>query len=315
VGVVKGGDESTEPALSKAAHDGGADARLLHGGLLRDSAIVLGATTALLYLVGHVYCGIYLSLFGVRSGFAGLTLENLGMLGANSLAVFTGSAMTVWMLLGTIDLAGFRRTKIVRPIATVFVLIISVTPTLVLLDNGARPPLETWVHLIVSVTLCILTYPVRRRLDKFDEEADQLKADAETVAADLKAMVREMGVDPSADDRRNAELARTRVDSLMKQIRGLRSHVKWRRRLGTAYIAAFIGLPTACFLDASQVVDDDQWQIVRAEAAPRVPVYWSGDRLVFLTKEQGRCFVSVETGETLRSKQRCSGFIARIVED
>lgn len=92
--------------------------------------------------------------------------------------------------------------------------------------------------------------------------------------------------------------------------------LQWRIRVFLAvisgYLTAILALPAAATVLAAAATASDAWGPVSADTPARVPVYWVGDRVVYLTTEGGSCFVSVQIAGALQTKRKCPPLVTAI---
>lgn len=262
---------------------------------LRDSAFALGAATALLYFTSAAYGETYLSVFEVSNGFHSFGLGNLAML-------------SVWELMGLIVFtfllhAGCSSTKR-RPVALAIVMVCVV---------GAYTPLSVvrYSHDVRGVDIAVLTatavvgYGIVSRF--YNDYAPNI-----TKLERVLDKYRRLGLtDAQAETLplRNGIKATDAVRYLTWRVWELRA----RTWLFCAYATMFVAVPALATWKAIEAAKQGHYVAPDAQSPVRVPVYWVGDRVVYITQD-GSCNVNIEIAGALKARHECGTLLTAVTK-
>lgn len=264
--------------------------------LLRDSAVVLAAVTALLYLASHVYGAQYLTVFGVRSGFHGFGLVHLAMI---SLPEYIGLGAFTWIMYETLHAR--KRSRFVAG-GVLLLAAIAARPVIVAYHGAGESSLDLDSTTISGLLLFGIFLYLRVKI------APQLQL-IERRVAELDARCR------------NGEEHAGRVEPAARRAAEQAHHRSRRHRidLGIAcgVMTVVLVLPPLATLDAIRASRQDGYMLTAppetsapAAVPVRMPVYWIEDRLVYLTNtKQAGCRVHVQAGSTGESWRACTPLI------
>jgi hypothetical protein len=252
----------------------------------------------LLYLTSQIFGTAYLDFFDV-SGFHTLGLGTLGMLEYRWLVSL---AWFVSMIRSTLRTT--QRWRFAAGLAAI--LLAGTTKPLVVL--GYRNSISPWDIDIAAyaIGICIVLTMARKRLGPHVQKIEAALAKANTLLPRVEKLVK------------NNLL---KEDSLeIRLIRGARRYFVrrvWEMRVGgwilSGYISMFIAIPAMAWILAMTSVQQERYRSFDQNAPARVPVYWVGDRVVFLTFDTG-CFVHTQIAGVLQSKRSCGRYIRDVVD-
>lgn len=301
-----------QPAPVPAPEESASPARSTEdiASFLRDSAIVISLVSALLYLASHVFGVQYLAIFEIHAGFHGFGLTNLAMIPFELSLGLLIFAAGVYSTLTTSRTWGF-----VLGIAAM--LAVGSTRTICVLAYGVEMAIDDAIPFFVSGMTCIVLIGIHvsiiRRMPRFDEIVPELAAEAEKLErsfAEELARLPEVKRLPLLERRyasKKEELARLTVKA---------RSARWKYRIAiavaSAYFTVVFAVPSAATILALGATASDRWVPASDAAVSRVPVYWTDNRVVYLTTESGTCFVSVQIEGVLQTKRECSPLVAAL---
>jgi hypothetical protein len=265
-------------------------------GLVADSAIILGATTALLYVLSHVFGEVYLDTFGVEAGFHGFGLNNLAMI---PFLAFVFAGVIAFLIADA-----FRsKSWIYALVITGCTIVASAVPLISHMSAGqaAVPTDVGWI----LATLVVGGVMLRRR-STWTTKLENLDAALAKARSSLN----------SAHDKQ--------IDTpQIRQLERIRGYLKvrvWQLRATVYIVAAYLVvvsvLPAyANRLALSMADHTSAFVALDANSSPRIPIYWVGDRVVFLTvrPNAGECLVTVQIDGGVQTVRDCPPLISRLL--
>lgn len=263
------------------------------GSLVRDSAIVLAAATALLYLTSHVFGSEYLSFFEV-SGFNSFGVGTLAMI---------EYGWILWLIV-FVDIVRLtlRTTGRARFIAGIgLIVVVSATRPLTILAYGNEVTIDDFGGFIAAAAICVVLTALWKRFGPHFASVEAGLAKTRRLLKRLK-------------EERVSEATREVV--LLKNSASYLAHRVWQIRVGTwiasGYITMAFAIPALAWIVAINSAKQERYDRIDQNTPARVPVYWISDRVVFLTFNDG-CFVHTQIAGVLQSKRSCGRYIRAVV--
>jgi hypothetical protein len=259
----------------------------------RDSAILIAGATAFLYIANHIYGATYLAFFDVSAGFHGFGLSNLAMI---PFVVYLGI-----LTFASLTYRTFRAKSKWRLIVGCIVpVLISATRPLTLMAYGAWFGADDLTMIFYTA---VGLYVVLHFRSTWTDHLTKVEGSAEKFQA-LANRVNDHKLDTPA--------ART----ILRVERYAAARV-WQLKsilfLACAYLIMVAGIPATAWFQAMESAQQDRYEPVAGLPA-RVPVYWVGDRVVFLTFDGATgCRVNVQITAAVQSVRDCGPSVRAVV--
>jgi hypothetical protein len=261
-------------------------AKKLHEHFLRDSAVMIAGISGLLYLANHLYGGAYLGAVGVSLGFQGVGLSNLALMPLFSVFLLASNT------LGTYRMLTHKGVLIADIISVITLLILLCLPLMTALEHGATEDLALGLGLAVAWTVALIAWMRFVRPHHVDilKEFEELQPHATKPTEDA--------------DRIKYEKARARAAS-----------VRLRIILSCAHASAVVYLTTLGRNDCLTLVaskNHKEWRVLDPTGPARMPVYWIGDRYIYITNDGKECLVHVQIAGVEQARRNCTPVIATL---
>lgn len=260
---------------------------------LKDSAIILGGVTALLYLTSHFYGSIYLGVFNVRSGFQGFGLGNLSMFGTpHATAIVFCFTLVVSAMLTA------QRWLLVL----LLILIAMVAHTDLIILSYVRGGLR-WSYgyaFLPSILTILIILWWRRFFTRLEKRGLELQSKLKNI-----------------DEKTNGPRSVT-TDKLRGRLNRDLSRTEFRTIIYTSLLAGALTVfnlaNTISHSDAILTTYLGQREMLPEPPTgkARIPVYWIGDRYVYVTNDGITCEVHEVIDSTEVGAHKCSPVIDEV---
>jgi hypothetical protein len=296
--------------------------------LARDSGVALAGAAALLYLASHVYGTQYLELYGVEDGFHGFGLAHLAMI---PLFSYVNLGCFGWVVYKTLS----TESKLWLAVGNLLIIVVILVRLLYALAYGAGVEAVDVAALIIGAAVLIASLVLHRLV------TPRIKKSVEAMAKALKARERleqssgqlakklelfGTTLATRADLNNEARSVRAEAADLLdlskksiaegRQLVAQRNRLDQRYRLtlglGAGLMSLAVALPALATIDAVSAAMQEHYAAIAPNTSPRRPVYWVGDRVVYLTTEGTKCYVHVQIANVEQSKRECPRLIAAV---
>lgn len=238
----------------------------MDGAVWRESAVLLAATTALLYLTSQVYGGSYLSFFGVRGYFEGWGLGNLALVSIPGIVGIAASTLLVHAILNS------AKHATAYYVGVAFVVVVGSIRAVAKLNAPDTIRFSDLSPIIIGLTAWFAANYWRgdavARIGKLEKGAVNARNQLDQM--------------PDAD---------SPVKRLMERTHAYLSRRVWELRvrvwLLVGYVCMLTVVPSVAWIHAMGTANQEyaQFHPLSPGSPARLPVYWVGDRAVFVTFE------------------------------
>lgn len=299
VAAAKEVTKTPEEELRKLYEDFSFPPSTIDGGVWRESGVLLAAVSALLYLTSQVFGAAYLSFFGVKAYLEGWGLGHLGMLSIP--VVFTTGIIAAFVhLILTVEKQ--RRSYMG---AAVFVVVVGGARVLLKLDAIDTIRGDDFHPMFLSFVGWAAAYAWQRDSIPTIANLEQAAIRARNILDQLPSQLNDRGL--------SAKRLIERLESYsVRRVRELRIRL-W---VLAAYVTMLSVIPFMAWMAAAGAAQQsyEQYRSVDLGAPPRMPVYWVGDRVVYITSEPikmagvqvgARCEVHVQIARVEQARFVC----------
>lgn len=319
--------------------------------LLRESAIVLAAATGLLYLAGHIYTGSYLEALGIEAGFHIIGLSNLALIHPLAMFAFLLFVGVIYYAMSSpgifLIVAGGFIVFTMSSLKELLELANGMEPDIALASIGGGG------ITIVFWCLCRLRKRVpsgnfvEEEIADIIRERDNLLKETHTLDKELENAIQGLslhasqmngGKEPAIDSQEvggNAVMTdaerldeQARLKSIQAQNRERTArlsqplgiivvlrYARILRILAAGYIAVFSILPGLALMQVRTALGGS-WLKSNdlPDTAERVPVYWIGDRYIYVTNAR-YCEVHAQILGVEQARRVCPPLLAKMADN
>jgi hypothetical protein len=263
---------------------------LSYAALIRETGIVLAAITGILYVASWLYSTMYLREFGVPVGFGGLGLGPLAMLDWFDYLLIVA---TVSVLYKTV----FTAKTLEYVVGVLCFALVASSGTLVKLAYSGAIDVASPAVVGCAAVVAFVTMRAYRRIRELIGKLQTQLEKAESILKDAASL--------DAEKQKEAERIKS---TCISEIRRSKRYI-W---MFCSIITVSSVIPMVAKLEATRLSKPAHWIRLDPTSEPRIPVYWVGDRVVYLTVEKG-CSVHMMIGKDEVARTECPDLIEDVV--
>lgn len=266
--------------------------------MIKDSAFVLAAATALLYLTSLVIGSVYFRFFGIPMGFQSFGVGNLALLSPAEFCIAIVFALQANAALLAVKWYYYA-------LGSVIFIAVGASQLIVTIFYGLPVGLGDCIYLFIAIlSIFVLTHARMRMRVVFSKAQNGISLCEDRLPKIKKA---ELGVTGAA----MATVVEVSHRWFRKRVRQMKT-MAW---VLSAYLTMAVMVPALTWFLALMTAHEKSYVETSANAGVQLPVYAIEDRVMYLSREGKKCLLNIQMSEDAKFKRLCAPMASAVFVD